>query len=130
VTIEDHEAIRELLARYCHYVDAADTERWVGLYVEEGALAMNMGAPPIEGTEALRSFASARRPGIGLHLSANPIIAVDGEEARVESYVVVIAGNDDPQVRLAGRYEDRLRRVDGSWKFVRRELHPELRKRS
>jgi len=73
---------------------------------------------------------SGRPPGLGLYLSANPVIAVDGDEATVESYVVVISGADEPALRLAGRYEDRLRRVGGAWKFARRELHPQFVKRS
>jgi len=132
VTIEDREAIRELLARYCHFIDAGETDRWVDLYAEGAVLVMNMGAPPIEGKEALRTFASAWRPGAGLHLSANPIITFGdgthgGEEANVDSYVLVISGGDDPRVLLAGRYEDRVQRVSGEWKFVRRELHPDFR---
>jgi ketosteroid isomerase-like protein len=127
VTIEDHEAIRELLHKYCHYVDSADTEGWLSLYVDDGSLDMGMGGPPFAGKEALRTFASARRPGTGLHLSANPIITVDGNEATVVSYVVVIGGNDDPRVRLAGRYEDRMRRAGSQWRFVTRRLDPQMR---
>lgn len=88
---------------------------------------MGFGGEPFVGTQALREFASARRPGTGLHLSANQVISVDGDEAAVESYVVVLGGPEDPRVRLAGRYSDRLRRVQGSWRFVSRRLDPQLR---
>lgn len=124
MTIEDNEQIRELFARYCHYVDAANADKWADLFVDKGALILNMGGPPIEGRAAIRSFASALSAGTGLHLSANPVISVTGDDATAESYVVVIGGGDDPQLRIGGRYQDQLRRVDGEWKFVRRELSP------
>lgn len=127
MTIEDRAAIQDLLYQYCHYADAADTDGWLSLYVEDGSLDMGMGGPPIDGKEALRGFASARRPGVGLHLCANPVISVDGDEATAASYVVVLGGNDDPKVRLAGRYEDRLRKVDGQWRFISRRLQPQMR---
>jgi len=127
MTADDKEAIRELLFRYCHYADTADTDGWLSLYADECSLDMGMGGPPLVGKEALRLFASARRPGISLHLSANQIINVDGDDANVESYVFVIGGPEDPRVRLAGRYLDRLRRVDGAWLFVSRRLDPLMR---
>jgi SnoaL-like domain len=130
ITIEDREAIRDVLYRYCQYADAADTEGWLSLYVDDGSLDMGMGGAPFVGKPALREFASARRPGTGLHLSANQMISVDGDDATVESYVVVLEGPEDPRVRLAGRYADRLKRVQGSWLFVSRRLDPQLRARA
>jgi hypothetical protein len=95
--------------------------------VEDGWLDMGMGGPPITGKEALRQFASARQPGVNIHLSSNAVISVEGDEASVKSYVVVIGPQDNPGVRLAGRYNDRLRRVEGQWRFASRQLHPQMR---
>jgi hypothetical protein len=127
MTTEDHEAIRELLHRSCQYADAADTEGWLSLYLDEGSLDMGMLRPPMKGKKVLREFASARQPGASLHLSSNAVISVDGDDASVQSYVVVIGPKEDPHVRLAGRYDDRLRRVDGEWRFVSRTLDPQMR---
>jgi hypothetical protein len=127
MTIEDIEATRELLHRYCHYADAADTDGWLPLYVEDGWLEMGMQLPRMTGREALRQFASARQPGANIHLSSNAVISVEGDEASVVSYVVVIGPQENPAVRLAGRYEDRLRRVEGRWRFASRKLDPQMR---
>jgi hypothetical protein len=127
MTIEDREAIRELLYRYCQYADTADTDGWLSLYVDNGSLDMGMGNPPFAGKEALRGFASGRRPGTSLHLSANQVISVEGDEATAESYVFVIGPSDNPMIRLAGRYSDTLKRVDGTWRFVTRRLDPQMR---
>jgi SnoaL-like domain len=88
---------------------------------------MGMGRSVMVGKEALRQFASARQPGANLHLSSNAAISVDGDHASVESYVMVIGPSENPGVRLAGRYEDRLLRVDGHWRFVSRKLDPQMR---
>jgi len=64
---------------------------------------------------------------MGIHISVNPIITIDGDVASIESYVVVIGRVDDPRVVLAGRYEDRLRRVEGEWRFVSRRLERQMR---
>jgi hypothetical protein len=128
--VENREAIRELLHRYCHYVDAAATDKWAGLYAEDGSFDLGTGSGPIQGREALRAFAAAFRADTGLHLSANPVISIEGDEATVSSYVVVIGGREDPKVNLAGRYEDRLRRVGGEWFIWSRCLHPQMRRSS
>jgi uncharacterized protein (TIGR02246 family) len=124
---DDHEAIRQLIHRYFQYADAADTEAWLSLYVEDGSLDMGMGRAPMTGKDALREFASARRPGASVHLSSNAVISVDGDEASVQSCVVVIGPKEGPRIMLAGRYDDRLRRVDGEWRFVSRKLDPQMR---
>ena len=126
--VENREAIRELLHRYCHYVDAGDADKWAGLYVEDGSFDLGTGRGPIQGRAALREFAAAFRAGTGLHLSANPIISIEGDEATVSSYVVVIGGAGDPKINLAGRYEDRLRQVGGEWLIWSRCLYPQMRR--
>jgi ketosteroid isomerase-like protein len=124
---DDYEAIRSLLNRYYHYVDTADTEAWLSLYTDDGSLDIGVGEPPIRGKDALRAFGSTRRPGVGIHVSVNPIITIDGDVATIESYVIVIGRADDPRIVLAGRYEDRLRRVEGAWRFVSRRLERQMR---
>jgi hypothetical protein len=129
MTIEDHEAIRNLMARSCHHADAAETEAYVALYTPDGSLDLGLGAGPMRGHDALRAFAERRTPGASLHLSVNPIIEVDGDRATAASYVVVLGGNDDPAVRLAGRYVDELHKIDGAWLFASRVLTPNFVKR-
>jgi hypothetical protein len=127
MTIEDRESIRELLHKYCHFADAPDAAQWAGLYTEDGSF--RIGPEPVEGRPALRELASGFAGG-GLHISANALIAVEGDEATVSSYVLVLGGTEDPQVRLGGRYEDRLRKVDGEWLFASRQCVVQLRRSS
>jgi len=130
MTLEDRAAIQDLLSRYCQYTDSADQAGWVGLFTEDGSMDLGMGDPPFVGREALGAFSSRLRAGGGLHMSANPVIEQDGDEASVASYVVVVGGEDDPRVRLGGRYLDRLRRVDGDWRFASRQLVVQMRQKA
>ena len=57
------------------------------------------------------------------HLSANPVIDVDGGTATAETDFAVLQRDDDGRARVAlvGRYRDRLRKDDdGQWVFVQR----------
>lgn len=126
MTSDDSEAIRTLLNRYYHCVDTANTEEWLSLYTDDGSLDIGVGEPPIVGKVALRAHGSSRRPGVGIHIAINPIINVDGDTASIDSHVVVIGGAEDPHIVLAGRYEDRLRLVEGEWRFVSRRLERQM----
>jgi ketosteroid isomerase-like protein len=120
----EKEEIRELMARYNLAIDYPDLEGWLDCWADDGALGFG-GRPRVQGKEALRAH-GRDRPGGHLHLSLNQIIDIDGDGAHASSYVAVLGGEDDPVVRLAGRYEDDLRRIDGRWRFVLRVLDPRL----
>ena len=133
MSIDAHEAIRNTLAAYCFAADAADAERWVALFTDDAELDLNLGGPPLRGRDEVRKFATSLRGG-SMHMSANVIVAVDddgkGDTATATSYLLLVAGKDDPQIRLGGRYEDRLRRVDGHWLIASRRLEPTLRRQA
>ncbi len=56
------------------------------------------------------------------HITANPIIEIDGDTATVRSvYIVLQQAPDSPmQAVISGRYHDTLRRIEGRWRFVER----------
>ena len=135
---EDKLAIRETLERYMRYNDDGALDRLVGLFAEDAVLQV-MGRV-LRGHEQIRAFLGGggvfvdgrprwTDPGQLLlqprsaHLSANPVIDVDGATATVETDFAVLQRDDDGRARVAlvGRYRDRLRkRDDGQWVFVER----------
>jgi ketosteroid isomerase-like protein len=119
-TSDDKDEIRELMARYNLASDYPDLEAWLDCWADDGILALS-GRPRVEGKEALREY-GVHRPGGHLHLSLNQIIDIDGDLARATSYLALLSGEDDPAVRLAGRYDDELQRINGCWRFVLRTL--------
>ena len=57
-----------------------------------------------------------------------------GNDATMRSYVTVVGMGEAANIVFRGRYEDRLRRVDGSWRIARRKIitdwiEPEVAKR-
>ena len=124
----DREAIRELTAHYCHAVVRADVDGLVALFTEDATLVTHFAgdAAPDDvtptGTAQLREAyqgvgASALKPFVHNH-----VIDLDGDRARGVCSVEIRLTQDGVPFTGAGHYEDEYRRVDGEWKFQRREL--------
>jgi len=113
---EDRDAIRDLFARYCHYVDSGAAEEWAATFTDDGEF-LTGGGDPLVGTEALKAFAAALPRGALHHMVVNEVIDVDGDQATCRSSVLVTSSG---AIAVTGRSEDELRRVDGSWRIARR----------
>ena len=135
---EDKLEIREVLERYMRYNDDGALDRLIALFNDDAVFQV-MGRV-LRGHEQIRAFLAAggvfadgkprwTEPGQLLlqprsaHLSANPVIDVDGGTATAETDFVVLQRDEDGRARVAlvGRYRDRLRKTDdGRWRFVQR----------
>lgn len=126
--LEDKEEIRDLLCEFCLRADAADADGWAGLFCDDGTFTSDPGptlaqVEPLIGREALHGYALAKFPAInGVHLSTNAVIRVSGDQATASSYVVFILDRPQPRVATAGRFEDRLVKVNGQWRFASRHV--------
>jgi hypothetical protein len=127
--LDDREAIKQVLYRHCYCVDEIDAESWATLFTEDGSFAI-VSAPagisldPVVGRAALREFGSQMFPlAAGMHISANEIITIDGDEATSTSYCAALRdASPNPAVATAARFEDVLRKVDGEWLIVSRRV--------
>lgn len=134
-TLLDKLAIREVLERYMRFNDDRAADRIAELF-DEHAIFQVVGRLVV-GREAIRSFFGGgdaqpkpwTDPGEllkqppSVHLSANPVIDVDGDTATSELDFLVVSRGDDGRARstLVGRYRDRLRRLDdGRWVITSR----------
>lgn len=121
LTFEDKFEITELAARYNHAIDTADGEAWAATFTADGVF-----APPgntVTGTEALAEYARAGADPRKRHWTNNLVIDGDGDEATLRCYLhLMLVGAPGIETRVTGRYSDQLRRVDGRWRFARREL--------
>ena len=123
-----HEAIRNLLGRYCELMDGAD---WAGLgaLFAHARLTDEHGHQVAEGAEGVRALYEGGtqlhdgRPGTR-HITANTVIELDegGRAATARSSYVVFQAAPDLALQpiIAGRYRDRFEQVDGAWRFVER----------
>ncbi|MCW2497401.1 nuclear transport factor 2 family protein [Jatrophihabitans sp.] len=121
-----HEAIRNLLGSYTELMDAADWPA-VGELFADASLVTSDGAVFAAGAAQVQAlYENGTRLYDGSprtrHITANPIITVDGPSASVRSsYVVFQAVPGMPlQPIITGRYRDEFALADGAWRFARR----------
>lgn len=120
--MEDREEIRELTARYCHAIAAADVAGIVDLFCEDGSFCMD--ERTTRGKTALEKFYAgiAKQPPIPF--IQNHVIDELGEtQARARCSVEIRMVRDGESITTAGWYDDFYRKVDGKWKFQERNFH-------
>ncbi len=129
----DYEEIRQLLARYDFALDFCDAEAYVDCFTPDGAFTidgMDERLPYVgrhRGAVALRSLADRMMDvarGYSRHWNNVLLIEGDGHTAEMRSYVMVVAVGVKPDavINATGVYRDRLRKVDGRWRFEERRF--------
>ena len=120
----DEEAIRRLLARFIQLRDDKEFDAWSELFTEDAMF--TYGVVSLEGRHAIREHVALLLAGDeGKHLCVNSVIDVDGDRAFVSSDFAKLdpaPGGAGFVIGTAGRYLDRLVRVDGSWRIARRDV--------
>ena len=124
--LEDKDAIRDLLSKYCFHTDSGEADALVALFVEN---CLYDGGPfgRFEDRAALHGFiagAAARYSSVR-HLTMNEVILVAGETARSRSYFLVLnCASNPPAPIFAGTYEDEFVKAGGRWLFKSRIVKP------
>ena len=123
LTSEDRAEIRDLAGRYSHGIDLGDAAAWAEVFTEDGVMEMAAQGYSITGDQ-LRGLAGngESRDGGGRHIPTTFVIDGAGDEATMRSYVTVVSTADPARIVFQGRYEDRLRRVDGRWRIAHRKI--------
>jgi hypothetical protein len=123
---EDLRAILALQAQFCQLCDLARWDEMGELFLPDGVL--HVFGKDYAGRDELVRFVARRH--LGKHMLSVPDIRIDGNTAFV---TVDHAFFRYPDLALfgVGVYKDVLKKVDGSWKFARREIeihghHPEM----
>ena len=62
------------------------------------------------------------------HVTTNPIVSIEGDDASVRSVYTVFQQTDalPLQAIIAGRYHDTFRRIDDDWRLVERRYFADL----
>lgn len=129
-----HEAIRNLLGRYCELIDAGELDALADLFAD-AVLTDDAGNEIGRGRDgATRVYAGVRIHGDGTprtrHVTTNSIIEVDedaGTATARSGYVVFQATDALPlQPIITGRYRDRFARGHGGWSFTERAFGVDL----
>jgi uncharacterized protein (TIGR02246 family) len=124
--LEDKDAIREVMAAYCHALDACRFADVARLFAEDGVWTTDYGEA--KGRDAieqlLRSIVPAKGEGPQRkHYITNTIIKVNGDSAESTSdYLVVRESGADLIPVMGGTYKDQWVRQGATWRFKRKEL--------
>jgi uncharacterized protein (TIGR02246 family) len=120
-------AVRQLAERYAVAVDRHDGAMFAAQFTEDGVLIAMRG--DFVGRERLAAVPPMLRDiyRSTFHAVLNQVVDFDGDDAAGETYCIARHYYDDPVGRTACyemtiRYQDRFRRVNGTWLIARREL--------
>ena len=127
--LEDKDAIRDLMTRYCLSIDAGRYDEWVDCFTEDGTF----NSPILgkwQGADKLRAFTAKYKEWTGdaqpRHCVMNILIELGGETATAESYLLMThAAQGKTELVISGRYEDQIEKVEGMWRFKERKVCPD-----
>ena len=123
-----HEAIRNLLGRYCELMDSGQFASLAELFAhatlaDEHGNVFATGSDEVHRMWAAQTFLYNGSPRTR-HVTANPVIDVDEQAgiAQVSSSYVVFQGTDDLPLQpiVTGRYLDTFTRGATGWHFTQR----------
>jgi len=129
---EDMQQIADLLNEYGRALDTRDFKAYAALFTKDGSWSGGLGTVT-GGPQAIYDFMTSRiggggrggTPTIGFgstyHIMSNFKIEVNGDAATATSRWTFVSAARGPGIQVAGRYEDRLAREDGVWKFKSRQ---------
>lgn len=142
----DRAEIEDLMARYLFAMDWGDYDTYAECFTEDGVLDYAQGVT--RGREAIRAEARSFKEKIGTifrdvdgnpavlrHVLCHSAIRVEGNRAWHTGVWFEMANDGPrtsdgkrltPQVGSFGIYEDELVRVDGAWKFAKRDIRNEF----
>lgn len=131
--LEDERAILQTLHQYGHSMDYGPDADFIDCFTEDGVWDVQMRKTPASGFKcrghaeieaSLATQTSVRAPALyAKHLVIEPLIAVTGDEASVQSYFLRVEPQDSgpSQIVASGRYLDSLVRCpDGRWRITER----------
>jgi hypothetical protein len=124
--VADRAAIDQLVAGdYPRALDARDWDAYVALFTDDGEL--QLGAQPVKGRDGIKGLLNGlpAEPRV-IHVITNLSYTITGDAAKGGAYWQDIGIGDKHGVLAAGHYVDSLRKVNGNWRFVKREIVVQL----
>ena len=117
LTTEDRLAIQELMAVYSRCIDFKRWDELPDLFTEDCTLDFGAVMGKHQGREGIRNFADMlSNTGLTMrHYVTNCIITGNSETADATTYVLAFTGEPGGMHPTTGRYEDRVRKVNGRW---------------
>ena len=125
--MSDEAEIANLLYRYAELMDSGRLEAAAELFAH-AEIVLDPAAPPVDSTallEVWRTVVKLHDDGTPKtrHIVTNAQIIVEGDRASARSGYTVLQATDRIVLQpiIVGRYHDDFERVEGSWRFSRRD---------
>ncbi|WP_280490072.1 YybH family protein [Nocardia carnea] len=116
-------AVRAVLGTHTRAQDAGDTDGVIATYAPDAVLEVP-GMDTIVGHDALRAAFQSWAPTVPQrHMVANTLVTADREDTAVALSDVAFfqRGESGWAPQIVGRYEDTLRKLDGTWVIQQRK---------
>jgi uncharacterized protein (TIGR02246 family) len=129
--LEEKDAIREVMARYCFALDDGRFADMAALFTEDGTWQTFFGKAT--GRQAIAEFAAGLRAHRtenprAIHYVTNIVIALDGDTAKVRSnWTTVQNAPEGPKIGSGGAYDDEMVKIGGQWFFRYRTIDRYIR---
>jgi hypothetical protein len=115
--LEALEAIRTLMAKYCHGIDKHDAETFMSIWAQDSEYNLPRGeGKGIDGVRALVEKVWTQVPQCHHHIT-NPVIEIDGDTAVAKTDVFYFRQTDDDlYCLLSGGYDFEFVKEANDWK--------------
>lgn len=127
---DELEAIRQLKARYCRFLDAKDAQGWRSVFTPDVVVLLDlavstggadpMTAPPVEGVDAFVPMVLASLEGAATtHHCHTPEITLTSASTATGIWAMedwIIFGNGN-ELHGAGHYHETYEKRDGTWQI-------------
>jgi uncharacterized protein (TIGR02246 family) len=128
-------AVRDVLSRYCHTIDADDADAWLDCFTED-ARWISEGSVSflLDGRSELAAWFADFREKVPIdtqvHLTLNERVSVTGVVAEATStFMLVRSVGTEPVIMSSGLYHDRVVRCDdGAWRIAERRSRASFRR--
>jgi hypothetical protein len=133
--LEEIEAIRQLKARYCRFMDTKDWESWRGVFTDDVVVAVDTGVgkiPPMTGADGFVRFVRERNhQRITVHHGHTSEIEITSPTTATGIWGMedIVEQDDGTLKRAYGFYHETYRRDGNGWRIASIELrrvHTEL----
>ena len=126
----DERAVLRTLHEYAHAMDYGREKAWVDVFTPDAVfdvveVVSGRRIHREDGRGDLAAYAASypKPPHFRKHVMVDPLIEIDGDEARVEAYWLLLQRDDDsarPLLVAFGHYVDRLVRNPDRWRIAHR----------
>jgi hypothetical protein len=125
----DWEQVQKVLSEYCHAVDEGRFDDFETLFFDDATVTARLAGTTYRGPSQIRGFLEAQPAEMrGLHVTVNPDIVIEGDEARVRAdFFVLVPRAGSSVVGAWGWYRDRLGRHEDGWLFRERRIETQWR---